>query len=556
MAGKKPVIILVGTFALMIGTMIFYFGSNPTVNLFPVNQPKYLMIKTELPVGADITGTDSIMVIVEKKINEVIDNGDYRSIVESVLTTIGKGAVGENETPMGNTPNKAVTTVNFVDFEFREGKNTKKLQHTLTSELIGQIPGIIISVDKNAMGPPTGKAINIEVSGDNFSKLLDLSELLIQKINGSNIDGIEGLAIDTDVGKPELSVKIKREEARRFGLSTGQIASTIRTSLFGKEVSDFKVGEEKFPIQIQLSEKYRNDITAIMNQIISFRNKAGKFVNIPISAVADFKYETSFSKIKRINNGRVITISSNVVEGSNPTEINAKILESLATFEMPDGYEYNMTGEQKEQEEASAFLMRAMSIAISLILIIMVTQFNSIAKPFIILASVLFSTIGVFGGLGTFNMDFVVIMTGIGIISLAGVVVNNAIVLIDYIDFLKTQRKEELGLEPDENLPLDEIINAIVNGGKTRLRPVLLTAITTVLGLLPMAVGMNIDFAGMLSNFSPNLYFGGDNADFWGPMAWTVIFGLLFATFLTLVVVPVMYLSANRIKLFFARNKS
>ncbi len=555
MAGLKPTVILIGTFALMIVTIIFYFSSKPTVDLFPVNQPKYLMVKTELPVGADITATDSILQIVEAKINKIIDDKNYRSIVESVLTTMGKGAVGENETPIGNTPTKAVTTINFVDYEFREGKNTQKLQQTITSELLGKIPGIIFSVSKNKMGPPTGKAINIELSGNDFTRLLTLSDSIIHTVNQENIEGIEGLMIDTDLGKPELSVHIKREQARRFGLSTGQIASTIRTSLFGKEVTDFKVGEDKYPIQIQLAKKYRNNISTLMNQIITFRNTSGKFVHIPISAVADFQYETSFSQIKRINNTRVITIASNVVEGYNPTEINNKIKAILKNYKMPDGYKIDMTGQQKEQAEASAFLMKAMAIAVSLILIIMVTQFNSIVKPFIILASVLFSTIGVFGGLGTFKMDFVVIMTGIGIISLAGVVVNNAIVLIDYIDYLKSQRKEELGLEPDENLPLDQIINSIVNSGKTRLRPVLLTAITTVLGLLPMAVGMNIDFGAMLSEFKPNIYFGGDNADFWGPMAWTVIFGLIFATFLTLVVVPVMYLSANRVKLFFSRKK-
>ncbi len=309
------------------------------------------------------------------------------------------------------------------------------------------------------------------------------------------------------------------------------------------------------PIQIQLAPEYRNNITTLLDQIITFRNPQGKFVHIPVSSVASYEYTTSYSAIKRIDNMRVITISSNVLEGGNATEINNKIRNLLDNFDFPEGYDFDLTGEQQDQEETSDFLAKAMLIAVALIIIIMVTQFNSIIKPFIIIATVLFSTIGVFGGIATFKMDFIILMTGVGIISLAGVVVNNGIVLIDYIDYLKTLRKEELGINTEDNLQFDEIIKIIVTGGKTRLRPVLLTAITTILGLLPMATGFNIDFEELLRNFAPNIYFGGDNAAFWGPMAWTVIFGLTFATFLTLIMVPVMYLLANKLKLTFSDKK-
>ena len=227
---------------------------------------------------------------------------------------------------------------------------------------------------------------------------------------------------------------------------------------------------------------------------------------------------------------------------------------STQDYSMPEGFKYKFTGEQEEMEETMSFLTRALLIALSLILIILVTQFNSTAKPFIIMASVFFSTIGVFGGIATFRMNFIVVMTGIGIISLAGVVVNNAIVLIDYIDYLKKRRKSELGMGEADNLPIEESLECIIRGGRTRLRPVLLTAITTILGLLPMASGININFSSLLRNFNPQIYFGGDNAAFWGPMAWTVIFGLSFATFLTLVLVPVMYLIGNKIKLKFVRK--
>ncbi len=549
LSGKKPGIFLSGTFLVLLLTMFFFKAREPKIDLFPVNEPKYLIVKTELPLGSDITRTDSVTHLIEKDIDKVIKENKFSDIIESVLSTIGKGAVGERETAFGTTPNKSITTINFVDYQYRRGKNTEILQRELADELIGKYPGVIISIDKNNMGPPTGKAINIEVSGEDFLKLISISDSIINLINASGIEGIEGLKKDLDAGKPELLLNIDREAARRFGLSTGQIAGTIRTALFGKEVSDFKVGDDEYPIQIQLSKKYRNDITVLMNQIITFRNKRGKFVHIPISAVADYSFSTSYGSIKRIDTKRVITISSNVLQGYNGNSVNQQIKTVLNSYNLPESYEVNLTGEQQDQKESMDFLMRALLIAISMILIIMVTQFNSVIKPFIIMTSVLFSVIGVFGGIATFKMDFVVIMTGIGIISLAGVVVNNAIVLIDYIDYLKKLRKQELGINEKANLPYSEIVEILKKAGQTRLRPVLLTAITTILGLLPMAIGFNIDFEALMTHFAPNIYFGGDNAIFWGPMAWTVIFGLTFATFLTLIMVPVMYLIGNRIKL-------
>lgn len=555
LSGKKPGLLMLMTFLLLVFTIFLLGIRQPEVTLFPINEPNFLIVEAELPVGYDITATDSIMKLVEKDINRILietkfrGDGNKEDVAESVLTTIGKGAVGQNKTPIGNTPNKAITTINFIDFERRRGTNTSELMRKLSEELIGKFPGVTISVEKNIMGPPTGKPINIEIAGEKFETLIKLGDTILHILDNEDISGIEGLTPDLNSGKPELFINIDREAARRFGLSTGQIAGTIRTALFGKEVSDFKIGEEEIPIQIQLSKKYRNDISTLMNQIITFRNKRGKFVHVPISAVATDSSSTSYNAIKRIDNKRVITLSSNLIEGANGTKINRQLDRILSSFKFPEGYGYKLTGEQQDQKEASAFLSKALLVAVFFIIIIMVTQFNSVIKPVIIMISVLFSTIGVFGGIATFGMSFVIIMTGVGIISLAGVVVNNAIVLIDYIDYLKKLKKQELGLEPEDNLPFSDIVEAITTGGKTRLRPVLLTAITTILGLIPMATGLNIDFGGLLESFSPDIYFGGDNAVFWGPMAWTVIFGLTFATFLTLVMVPVMYLIGNRLKL-------
>ena len=544
----NPVIILFFTFALMIFTIIFYFViRSPQMEFFPSNDPKYINILAELPPGTDIDATNDFMLELQNDIIKYI--GEDNKIVESILMNIGEGARAEKDNTGG--PNKGLITVTFVDYEERREINTSDILKNLSDKILGKYPGVKFKVEQNRMGPPTsGSPINLEISGEDFNRLIYLSDTIQHIIEKSNIKGIVGLKMDLNIGKPEMIVSIDRERARRYGLSTGQIASTLRTALYGKEISDFKIGEDEYPINLRLKSEYRNSIPALMNQSITFRNTKGKIVQVPISAVADYKYSTTFDAVKRKDVIRVITLSSNAIKGYNANEINQQIDQLLADFNMPEGYTYKFTGEQEDMKDSMAFLSTAMLIAISLIGLILVTQFNSIVKPIIILASILLSTIGVFGGLGTFNMNFIVVMTGVGIVALAGVVVNNAIVLIDYIDLLKQRKRKELGLEKDEFLPLDIATECVILGGKTRLRPVLLTAITTILGLLPMAIGVNIDFASLLSNFNPKFSIGGDMTMIWAPISWTIIFGLTFATFLTLIIVPAMYRIATRGKFF------
>ncbi|MCK5055988.1 MAG: efflux RND transporter permease subunit [Candidatus Aminicenantes bacterium] len=552
--GRKPAFILLGTCILFILVMIFFGMRKPRIELFPPNEPTFINVVAELPTGSDITATDIFMQEIEDKIFSLLEPN--KKIVKSILTTIGKGVVEENEFSVGNTLNKGMTTISFVDYEDRDGIVTSGIMKQISNELIGKYPGIRFSITKNAMGPPSGKPVNLEIIGKDFDRLQSLAESVQQHIENEKIAGIEELRMDLETGKPELLINIDREKARRFGLSTAQIAVTIRTALFGKEISDFKEGEDEFPIQLRLARKYRNNIASLMNQKITFRSQSsGKIMQVPISAVATFNYSTTYGSVKRKDMERVITIYSNISEGFNAASINAKLKALMTDYPMPGNYKYKFTGEQEDMEETMSFLSRTMVIALSLILIILVTQFNSLVKPIIIIASVFFSTIGVFGGIAIFRMDFIVVMTGIGIISLAGVVVNNAIVLIDYIDYLKKRKKSELGIDEEGDLPLDKALECIIQGGKTRLRPVLLTAITTILGLLPMASGININFSSLLLKFQPQIYFGGDNAAFWGPMAWAVIFGLTFATFLTLILVPVMYLIGNKMKLKFVNGK-
>lgn len=544
--------VILATFVLLILATAFYFGSSPRVIFFPSGDPKYINVLVELPLGTDIKATDSAIRVVEDKMFELVESD--KQIVKSVLTNVGKGAVSENEgfSGRGGGPNRAMITVSFVNFEDRGGRSSADVLKRLGDSLIGRYPGMLVSVEKQNEGPPVGKPINIEVSGRDFDKLLSNTDTLTTLVEASGIQGIEGLQIDLDPGKPELSVTIDRERARRFGLSTGQVASTIRTALFGSEVSSFKVGEDDYPIQLRMKDEYRYNLATLLNQSITFRDQAsGRIVKVPISSVADVQLTSTYGAINRINRERVITIYSNVLEGYNPTEINNKIRSVLERYDLPVGYRYSFTGEQQEQAESMGFLLNALLIAVAIILLILVGQFNSLVKPVIIMVTVLLSTIGVFGGLATFNMEFVVIMTGIGIVSLAGVVVNNGIVLIDYINLLRNKRKLELGLSINDDLPREESLKMIVEAGRTRLRPVLLTAITTILGLFPLAIGINIDFLSLFENFDPKIYFGGDNAMFWSPMSWTVIFGLSFATFLTLVLVPAMYHALYLVKIKF-----
>jgi multidrug efflux pump len=444
-----------------------------------------------------------------------------------------------------DTPNKARIMVNFVEFKHRGGLNTKDILDTLKASMKGY-PGVSVVVDKDVNGPPVGKPISIEVSGEEFDVLIDVTEQMKKLINESGIKGVEKLKADMETGKPELVIDIDREKARRFGLSTSSIAMEVRTALFGKEISKYKEGEDDYEIQLRLQEKYRNDVDALMNKRVVFRNQtSGNMHSVPISSVATAEISSTFGSIKRKDLSRVISLTSNVETGYNATEVNDQLKELLADFKMPIGYEFKFGGEQEKQAEEMAFLSSALLIAVFLIFLIIVSQFNKITSPFIIMTSVILSTIGVFLGLIIFRMEFSVIMTMIGIISLAGIVVNNAIVLIDFIELSRKRRMAELGT--DEKLPFDEIIKAIIQAGATRLRPVLLTAITTILGLIPLAVGINIDFLQFFQNYDANFYLGGDNVAFWGPMSWTIIFGLTFATFLTLVIVPVMYLFFSKL---------
>lgn len=562
--GRNAYKFLGGTFGLLIFSIVFLIAFMPKVLFFPNNEPKYLNIFIEKPIGTDIEETNKLTKELEDIVLDAIteyeeinpETGKLENyLVSSVIAQVGKGTSdpAQDFTP-GSTPHKARITVSFVKYterhKFTDGeiKNTNDVLSDFR-DLFKGIPGVNITVDKDANGPPTGAPINIEITGDNYEQLISEANNVKTFINNANIGGIEELKLDVDQGKPEMPITVDRDKARRLGVSTAQIGGSLRTSLFGKEVSTYKDGEDDYPINIRSAKIYRDNPDALINQRITFKNmNNGKIIQIPISSLIDFKKTSTFSAVKRKDLNRIITISSNVLEGYNPTEVVNEIKATLNAYEFPIENTYKFTGQQEEQAKEMAFLSNALLIAFLLIIFIIVLQFNATSTPVIIGTSVLFSLIGVLLGLVIFQMDFVVIMTMIGIISLAGIVVNNAIVLIDYTNIIVDRKKREQGIDLDGRLPFADFVAAIEEGGKTRLRPVLLTAITTVLGLLPLAIGLNVDFFGFFRELDAHIYVGGENVQFWGPMSWTIIFGLTFATFLTLVIVPVMYYIVNRFK--------
>jgi len=553
--GIKPILFFIGTFLLLFASGLLFAVKTPKVTFFPSADPIYINTFIELPLGVDIEKTNEITKEVETKILQILEKNEQ--IVEAVLTQIGENTSDPNQPPEpGLTPHKARITVNFVPTQDRGGVSTREILNEIRGS-IKNYAGVKIFVDKNADGPPTGKPINLEIRGDNIDTLVTLTARVKALINNLPIEGIEGLNADVNIGKPELLIDIDRAAARRYELSTFSISDALRTSVFGKEVSKYKDGEDEHSIMLRLSEKYRNDENKLINQKVTFRNPAnGQIVQVPISAVATFNYSSTYSSIRRLDGQRVITLSSNLLDGYNANEIVTELQNEMSSFDLPEGYTYEFTGEQQQQAEDMAFLGGALLLAVFLIFIILVTQFNSIISPFIVILSIVFSLIGVLLGYVITGSTISVIFTGVGIISLAGVVVNNAIVLIDYINLLIRNKSDDQGLSSTDELPYHEIKNSIIEAGGTRLRPVLLTAITTVLGLIPLALGINFNFFTLISELDPQYFSGGDNTAMWGPMAWTIIYGLTFATFLTLVVIPVMYWLAYRAKMVFVKRKS
>ena len=557
LSGLKPYLFLGGTFLLLIFSFVLMGIFPPQVEFFPDNQPKQILVFIEYPEGTAIAKTNQTTRKIEQEILSVMSRPEYNKngenlLVESMVAQVGEGS-GNPTVDNGNTnelPHKGKITLTMQEFKFREGVSSESLRKAIQEQLFEKFPGVAISVEKDANGPPAGYPITIEITGASYLDLIQTAEQMKDFLNRVNVTGVEELKIDVNKNKPGTQLQIDRKKAGELGVSASQVGQLLRTSLFGSKAGIYKKDGDDYDINVRFDQANRYDNNALFNQNIIFRDPAnGRIKEIPVAALVTQKNITSFNAIKHRELNRVVTLYSSVLAGYNANEVVEQVKNALNNFQLPDGINFKFSGEIEEQEKNMAFLSNALAAALGLILLLLVFQFNSISKPLIILLSIFLSFTGVFLGLMIFQMPFVILMTMMGIIALAGIVVNNGVVLLDYTQLLIDRKHETEGLESGTLLSKDLAIPQIIEGGAARLRPVILTAITTVLGLIPLAIGLNIDFFSMFSVWDPKIYIGGDNVIFWGPLAWTVIFGLTFATFLTLVIVPATFSIVYSMKL-------
>jgi len=533
LVGSRPRTTIFATVVLLIASFVITAIRKPGVVFFPQADPNFTYVYLTLPTGTNAKHTDSILRIAEKRVFKAI--GTTNPLVESVISNVAVGATDPNSGDRTTASNKGKITVAYVDFEKRDGASTMALLEKIRSS-IGTIAGAEIIVEQERNGPPVGKAVNIEIRGDEFESLVSTATQLKTYLDNKKISGVEELKTDFISSKPEIIIKIDRERANRFGISTAQIGMALRGSIYGTEASKFKDENDDYPIMVRVQKMDANNLDALLNMRITYRDMVagGMIRQVPLSSVATAEYSNTYGGINRMNQKRVITLASNVLSGYQPNEVVSQVNAAIESFDKPSDIQIVMTGEQEQQAETGAFLGNAMLASLALILIILVTQFNSISKPLLILSEIFLSLIGVLLGFAIFDKDFSVVMTGIGIVALVGIVVRNGILLVEFTDLLREQGAT--------------LKDAIIEAGRTRMTPVLLTASATILGLVPLAVGLNMDFATLFTEFNPHIYFGGDNVAFWGPLSWTMIYGLGFGTFLTLILVPCMYYLNEKFK--------
>lgn len=516
-----------GTLFLIVGM----FMVAPTgVTFFPESDPARVQVTLDGPLGTNIETSDRIAGSAMDRIQALLDeNAASDANVKNVLVSVGVG--GDAQFGGGaQRAERSQIALNMVDYAERKESSMTTLDR-LRTQLQG-LPGVDLEFTKSEQGPPTGAPVNIEISGPDFDRIVSISQEIRRRLvtaasapasDSTAIPGLVDITDNLNTGRPQVEVDIDRENAARFGLSTAQIAQTVRSAIQGTEASTYRDGEDEYDITVRLQEADRQDLESLRNLTIPYEGQ-----QIPLVAVADLREGTGYGSVTRLDEERVVTVSADVAPGYNGNAVLQQVQQLLAPYgeELPSDYQLEYTGENEEQQESFGFLFTALMVGVALIFMIMIAQFNSVSAPFIIMIAVGLSLIGVLLGLIVTRTPFS-LFTFIGIISLAGIVVNNNIVLVDYIMQLRQR-----GLEKQA---------AIIEGGATRLRPVLLTAMTTVLGLVPLTFGINVDFVGLLTDLSPNFDIGSENTQFWGPMGTAIIAGLTFATFLTLVIVPAMY---------------
>ncbi len=560
--GARPYLIIAFTFVMLFGAFAAFGISVSTqrtkIEFFPDNTPNQIIVYLEYPQGTAIEKTNAITKEIEKRVYNTINNeqyvdGGFNYLVESAVSQVGEGA-GNPQTDGGSAaemPHRGKITASMREYKYRRGEDSEVLRKKVQEDLKGIYPGIIISVEKDSNGPPQGAPVNIELSGNDYNELITAAEKMRAFLNTKNIAAIDELKIDVNKDKPAMQVLIDREKAGELGVNAGQIGQQLRNSLFGAKAGVYKQDGEDYDIYVRFNKASRYNSSALFNQSITFRTNTGKLREIPVSTVASQKNNSGFSAIKHKQSKRIVTLYSALSPGY--TDAGAAVAqvksEMLNIKGIPDSVKIDYTGQLEKQNKEQAFLMGAFFSGLGLIFLILIFQFNSVSKPLIIMIAIFLSFIGVFGGIVISGAPFVIIMTMMGIISLAGIVVNNGVVLLDYAQLLIDRKKNALDLDTNQYLEREDLLDSIILAGKARLRPVLLTAITTILGLIPLAIGLNINFFTLFSEFDANVYMGGDNVIFWGPLAWTVIYGLIIATFLTLIIVPILFYFATILKM-------
>jgi len=560
--GARPYLIIAFTFVMLFGAFVAFgisvSNQRTKIEFFPDNTPNQIIVYLEYPQGTSIEKTNAITKEIEKRVYNTINNEQYTDagynyLVESAVSQVGEGA-GNPQTDGGSAaemPHRGKITASMREYKYRRGEDSEVLRKKVQEDLKGIYPGIIISVEKDSNGPPQGAPVNIELSGNDYNELITAAEKMRAFLNTKNIAAIDELKIDVNKDKPAMQVLIDREKAGELGVSAGQIGQQLRNSLFGAKAGVYKEDGEDYDIYVRFNKASRYNSSALFNQSITFRTNTGKLREIPVSTVASQKNNSGFSAIKHKQSKRIVTLYSALSPGyTDAGAAVAQVKNEMLNIEgIPDSVKIDYTGQIEKQNKEQAFLMGAFFSGLGLIFLILIFQFNSVSKPLIIMIAIFLSFIGVFGGIVISGAPFVIIMTMMGIISLAGIVVNNGVVLLDYAQLLIDRKKNALDLDTNQYLEKEDLLDSIIQAGKARLRPVLLTAITTILGLIPLAIGLNINFFTLFSDFDANVYMGGDNVIFWGPLAWTVIYGLIIATFLTLIIVPILLYFATRSKM-------
>jgi multidrug efflux pump len=538
--GWRPVHLLLGAVALFFLSIAFFNVRKVPVVFFPGGDPNQIYVYLKLPAGTSVDYTDSVTKTLEAKVIKVLhmENGKKNPVVESVIANVAIGASDPAANDRSTRPELGRVQVSFVEFEKRHGVKTSPYLDSIRLAVKG-IPGAELSVNKESNGPPTDPPVNIEVASENIDDMIKSAVALKNYLDSIKVPGIEELKMDIDLSNPEISLTVDRERALTEGISSAQVGMAIRTALFGKEISKIKDGEDEYKIQLRNEFMQRKNLVDLLNMNVTFQDMAsgGAVKSVPISSLVKIDYTSTLGSVKRKNQKRVITIRSNVLltQGYTPTSVNAQLTKEIKNFTgKVEGVTITQTGEGEQQAETGAFLGKALVIALLMILLILVIQFGSLSKSVIILTEIIFSVIGVLLGFAITGMEVSVVMTGVGILGLAGIVIKNGILVIEFADELRAR-----GMKTRE---------AVIEAGKTRIIPVLLTALAAILALIPLAVGFNINFVTLFSELNPHIFFGGDNVMFWKPLSWTIIFGLAFAFFMTLIMVPSMYLIAERLK--------